>query len=196
MSERTLLVDADGNRFLFDAVFSAAHSVSVSVTNHPVQSGASVSDHAWVEPETVSLSVGVSDAMTDASAPTDESRSVSAFRKLRELAHARRPLTLVTRLCVYSNMLVESVSCEESTDTMSALRAEITLKRVSMAQVSEMSVQQTASSSKLAYETGLHSDAGAGYAAETAGGTQAACSVAQNPQIEAMLIAMIERGEL
>lgn len=196
MSERTLLVDADGNRFLFDAVFSAAHSVSVSVTNHPVQSGASVSDHAWVEPETVTLSVGVSDAMTDASALTDESRSVAAFRKLREMALARRPLTLVTRLCVYSNMLVESVSCEESADTMSALRAEITLKRVSMAQVSEMSVQQTASSSKIAYETGLQSDAGAGYAGETFGGSQAAYSVAQNPQIEAMLIAMLERGEL
>ena len=44
MSERTMLIDADGNRYLFDAVFSAAHELSLSVTDHPVQSGAAVAD--------------------------------------------------------------------------------------------------------------------------------------------------------
>ena len=191
MSERTLLIDSDGNRYLFDAVFSAAHSLSVAVTDHPVQSGAAVADHAYVEPETVTLEIGVSDAMTNAAviAGASESRSVSAFQKLREIALARRPVSLITRLGTYSNMLVSSVSAEESADTMAALRAEITLKALNLVQTAEVSVQQTVSS-------GVSSGAFAGYAAESSGGTRAAFPAAQNPQIEAALLALLERGEL
>lgn len=198
MSERTLLIDSDGNRYLFDAVFSAAHSLSVAVTDHPVQSGAAVADHAYVEPETVTLEIGVSDAMTNAAAiaGASESRSVSAFQKLREIALARRPVSLITRLGTYSNMLVSSVSAEESADTMAALRAEITLKALNLVQTAEVSVQQTVSSSKIAYRTGVSGGAFAGYAAESSGGTQAAFAAAQNPQIEAALLALLERGEL
>lgn len=194
MSERTLLIDSDGNRYLFDAVFSAAHSLSVAVTDHPVQSGAAAADHAYVEPETVTLEIGVSDAMTNAAAiaGASESRSVSAFQKLREIALARRPVSLITRLWTYSNMLVSSVSAEESAGTMAALRAEITLKALNLAQTAEVSVQQTVSSSRLAYRAGAF----AGYAAESSGGTQAAFPAAQNPQIEAALLALLERGEL
>ena len=197
MSERTLLIDSDGNRYLFDAVFSAAHSLSVAVTDHPVQSGAAVADHAYVEPETVTLEIGVSDAMTNAAviAGASESRSVSAFQKLREIALARRPVSLITRLGTYSNMLVSSVSAEESADTMAALRAEITLKALNLVQTAEVSVQQTVSS-KIAYRTGVSGGAFAGYTAESSGGTRAAFAATQNPQIEAALLALLERGEL
>ena len=198
MSERTLLIDSDGNRYLFDAVFSAAHSLYVAVTDHPVQSGAAVADHAYVEPETVTLEIGVSDSMTNAAviAGASESRSVSAFQKLREIALARRPVSLITRLGTYSNMLVSSVSAEESADTMAALRAEITLKALNLVQTAEVSVQQTVSSSKIAYRTGVSGGAFAGYTAESSGGTRAAFAAAQNPQIEAALLALLERGEL
>ena len=53
MSERTMLVDASGNRYLFDAVFSSLHALNVKITDHPVQTGAAVADHAFIEPETV-----------------------------------------------------------------------------------------------------------------------------------------------
>ncbi|HIT68894.1 MAG TPA: hypothetical protein IAC36_03240 [Candidatus Aphodomonas merdavium] len=53
MSERTMLVDASGNRYLFDAVFSSSHALNVKITDHPVQTGAAVADHAFIEPETV-----------------------------------------------------------------------------------------------------------------------------------------------
>ena len=198
MSERTMLIDADGNRYLFDAVFSAAHELSLSVTDHPVQSGAAVADHAYLQPETVTLSVGMSDAMTAAGTLAGESgeRSVSAYQKLLELARARRPLTLVTRLETYSNMLIQTVSAEETADSMNALRAEITLKRLNMVQVAEVSVQQTASSSKITYETGA--DGGSrygGYVYESYGGTQAACDVPEGTHIEALLWLAGQRGE-
>ena len=163
-----------------------------------MQSGAAVADHAYLQPETVTLSVGMSDAMTAAGTLAGESgeRSVSAYQKLLELARARRPLTLVTRLETYSNMLIQTVSAEETADSMNALRAEITLKRLNMVQVAEVSVQQTASSSKITYETGA--DGGSrygGYVYESYGGTQAACDVPEGTHIEALLWLAGQRGE-
>ena len=199
MSERTLLIDADGNRYLFDAVFSAAHELSLSVTNHPVQSGAAVADHAYLQPETVTLSVGMSDAMTGAGTIAGEGgeRSVSAYQKLLELARARRPLTLATRLETYSNMLIETVAAEETADSMNALRAEITLRRLNMVRLAEVSVQQTASSSKIAYETGADGGSLYGsYVCESYGGTQAACSVPEGTHIEALLRLAQRGGDL
>lgn len=154
MSERTMLVDASGNRYLFDAVFSSLHALNVKITDHPVQTGAAVADHAFIEPETVSLAIGMSDVMTGAGtiACDNQNRSVSAYQFLRETALSRNPLTLVTRLFTYENMLIESISAEETLESMHALRAEITLKKLNRVQVAEVSVQQTASSSKITYE--------------------------------------------
>ena len=44
------------------------------------------------------------------------------FEKLLELARARRPLTLVTRLETYSNMLIQTVSAEETADSVTELQ--------------------------------------------------------------------------
>lgn len=103
---------------------------------------------------------------------------------------------VVTRLETYSNMLIQTVSAEETADSMNALRAEITLKRLNMVQVAEVSVQQTASSSKITYETGA--DGGSrygGYVYESYGGTQAACDVPEGTHIEALLWLAGQRGE-
>lgn len=169
------------------------------MTNHPVQSGAAVADHAYLQPETVTLSVGMSDAMIGAGTIAGEGgeRSVSAYQKLLELARARRPLTLATRLETYSNMLIETVSAEETADSMNALRAEITLRRLNMVRLAQVSVQQTASSSKIAYETGADGGSLYGsYVYETYGGTQAACSVPEGTHIEALLRFAQQRGDL
>ena len=58
---KTLLRDSAGNEFVFDAVFSADHAHNVTVTQHPVQSGAAVADHAFVNPVEVTMDIGFSD---------------------------------------------------------------------------------------------------------------------------------------
>ena len=154
MSERTMLIDSSGKRYLFDAVFSSSHTLNVKITEHPVQSGAAIADHAFIEPDTVSLEIGMSDAMTSADtiAGDNQNRSVSAYRALREFALSRTPLTLVTRLNTYENMLIETIAAEESLEAMNALRAEVTFKKLNMVQIAEVSIQQTASSSKISYD--------------------------------------------
>lgn len=188
MSERTMLIDADGNRYFFDAVFSAAHDLNIAVTSHPVQTGGAVADHAYIEPETVTLEIGMSDVMTGPAtlSMAGAGRAVNAYRMLRQFALLRKPLTLITRLNRYDSMLIETVAAEETADTMHALRAEITLKRLVMAQVAEVSVQQTASSGKICYEP-QRTSANAAYCFSSSGGTQAAYPVEEGTHVEAIL---------
>src|SRR5262249_51687603 len=49
--------------YYFDAVFRTDHLSSLTPTRHPVQNGAAITDHTYLEPKRVVLEVGFSDAM-------------------------------------------------------------------------------------------------------------------------------------
>lgn len=87
--------------YVFDAVIRIDHSQQIRTTDHPVQSGASISDHALILPARVVMEIGMSDAM-DAYAPgvwtSNPSKSVSAYQTLVALQQGRQPLTVTTRL--------------------------------------------------------------------------------------------------
>ena len=131
-------------KFYFDAVFSTEHQASVTATNHPVQQGASVSDHAYIEPDEVTISIGMTDTMTDAGSD----HSVNAYTTLRSIMEKREPVTLVTRLKTYSNMLITSMSSPDDQSTMYALRATIIFTEIKIVSVSIVQVKQKTSGSK------------------------------------------------
>lgn len=144
MATQTMIISPTYGNFVFDAVFSAEHSGSVSTTKHPVQYGASVTDHAINEPDEVMLSIGMSDAATAAGT----NHSVNAFQLLRQIKEKREPVTLVTRLATYANMLITSMSVPDDYTTMNALKASLIFTHIDIAVVTVVTVQQTVSSSK------------------------------------------------
>lgn len=145
-SNATMIVSPTYGRMVFDAVFSTDHSASLTVTQHPVQSGSSVADHAFMEPDEVSIEIGMTDVAAIASGGA--SRSVNAYAQLRSIMELREPVTLVTRLKVYRNMLITSMSAPEDYKTMHALRAAIYFQNINMVNVSTVTVQETVTSSK------------------------------------------------
>lgn len=147
MPATTALIDSPSfGQFTFDAVFSVEHRANVTATQHPVQAGASVADHAFVEPEEISLEIGMSDTALDASAD----HSVNAFAQLRAIMDAREPVRLITRLRSYDNMLITSLSAPDDYTTMYSLKASVMLQRINIVSVSVISIQQTVSASKSA----------------------------------------------
>lgn len=140
----TMLITSDGETFVFDAVLSAEHKSSVSVTSHPVQYGASIVDHAINEPDEVMLSVGMTDTMEG----VDSNHSVNAFAKLKQITESRKVVSLVTRLGRYENMLITSLSAPDDYTTMYGLKANIIFTHIEIVPVSVVTVQQTVSSSK------------------------------------------------
>ena len=112
---------------VFDAVLKTDHTSKVTATSHPVESGANISDHAFVEPAEISLEVGVSDCETGNGTFGSGNRSRKAFAELLKLQTSRKLITVVTRFKTYRNMLITSVSVPDDYTTMFAFKANIML---------------------------------------------------------------------
>lgn len=162
----TLINSPTFGQFVFDAVFSTEHSSNITVTQHPVQSGASVSDHAYREPDEVRLEIGMSDAAVFAG---DTSHSVNAYTQLRAIMEQREPITLITRLRTYQNMVITSMTVPDDYTTMNALKASIALQEVRIVSVATIRVQQTISGSKTTQSTGGTSKGSAAKSSSSAG---------------------------
>lgn len=91
-----------------DVVVEESHEDALQITEHPVEQGAAINDHAWLKPATVTIRGGTSDAGDDAG--SGERRSVAFYEKLRELQAKREPFELVTGKRLYRNMLLESLT--------------------------------------------------------------------------------------
>lgn len=130
--------------FFFDAVFSAQHRLAVTVTKHPVQDGASISDHAYKEPDEITLDIGMTDAMSDAT----KGHSVNAYKTLCAMMELRQPVKLVTRLKTYTDMVITSISAPDDVKTMNGLRATIIFSQIETVKVKTVKVKETIKSSK------------------------------------------------
>lgn len=160
MSTTTLINSPSFGRFSFDAVLRADHMSSVTITQHPVQTGASVSDHAYSEPDEVTLEIGMSDAAVSAGT----NHSVNAYAQLRAIMSKREPVTLVTRLHSYKNMVITSMSAPDDYMTMNALKATIYFRQIEMVSVSTVTVQQKVSASASGQSTATSSTTNSGSA--------------------------------
>jgi hypothetical protein len=119
--------------YFFDAFVDIQHSSTLKITSHPVQSGANITDHAYLEPAELTMKVKMSDCMqglVKGQFTGAYSRSVSAYRILKELQANRIPFQVVTRLQVYQNMLIESLSIPDGNDLLYGLEASLTLKQI------------------------------------------------------------------
>lgn len=137
---KTYFITSNGN-YMFDAYFNINHESNLNITEHPVQTGANIADHAYMEPNTVTFEIGMSDAMQDSTDSRfknftdDATRSITAYRVLRQLQSDRLPIQVITKLHNYRNMLIETISTVEDNKTTYGLRATVTLKELLVANV-------------------------------------------------------------
>lgn len=141
---QTMIDSPSFGRFVFDAVFSTEHNLSITATQHPVQTGSSVSDHAFTNPTEVSIEVGMSDAMQGVGAD----HSVNAFQQLKAIMMRKEPLTVITRLDTYKNMLITSISAPDNYETMHGLKAQVYFQQIEIVSVATVKVQQLVTGSQ------------------------------------------------
>lgn len=130
--------------YVFDAVIELSHEQELELTHHPVQSGASISDHAYIMPARLTLDVGMSDAMDSYEQPDtwsgSTSKSVAAYQTMLALQQARIPLALTTRLRSYSNMFIRSVNPRDTSKTYLGLRMSVVFEQIIIASITILSV--------------------------------------------------------
>lgn len=99
-----------GTILTLDASVSQSHSRTANVTSHPVEEGADVVDHVRSEPVTLSIT-GILSA-TPLGAETDpwSGRETDGWAVLEDVIQARQPVTIITSLRSYDNMVLTSLS--------------------------------------------------------------------------------------
>ena len=152
-----VLVRTNIGGLFFDGIMSTETEEQLTITSHPVQSGANISDHAYREPTRISMEIFMSDVMASRQPGQFNSyvdKSVSAYRRLLDLQRSRIPVSVHTRLGTYQNMLIETISAPDDASTRDGLRCTVTLREVLVAKVGVTKV------SARAWTTGTGTNAG------------------------------------
>jgi hypothetical protein len=124
--------------WFFDAYLKMTHTSRLTITEHPVQTGAALTDHAFLQPRELSMDIGMSNVATSfvpGQFSGGYSRSVNAFQVLKDLQASRVSIQLHTRLGLYKNMLIEVLSAPDDYMTLNGLRATVTFREILVAQV-------------------------------------------------------------
>ena len=124
--------------YVFDGVMKLDHTQEIQLTQHPVQRGANISDHAFIKAAKLSLDIIMSDAMqsyTIGQWSGGSSKSVACFQTLQALATSRTPVTVTSRLKTYTNMVLVSIHAPDDNKTHHGLRATLTFEQIFTASV-------------------------------------------------------------
>lgn len=124
--------------YVFDGVLKVEHTQEVELTQHPVQNGANISDHAYIKAARVSMDILMSDAMSSYTLGQwsgAKSKSVNAYQTLLALQIARQPLIITTRLNVYTNMVLQAIHAPDDFRTKHGLRATVIFQQIFVASV-------------------------------------------------------------
>jgi hypothetical protein len=128
-----------------DTTIDESHNHSNTITDHPIESGFSVSDAIIHNPMSLSITGIISthslypDRMNDGNSPY---RADSAYSKLVQLSNADALVTVVSTLKTYTNMGIESISVPRNSGIGQALEFSITFKKVRVVDASAIQIEQ------------------------------------------------------
>jgi len=146
-----------------DASVSETHEARVEVTEHPVEQGVNISDHARPLPRSLRIEGLVSNyPLPDPSAPLNAriygstqfnsrsdisgNRAEEAYSELIRLKDSAELITVVTAIQTYENMLITDLNIPRDGTSGDSLRFSLNLKQVSV--VNSRTVDQPVSEDK------------------------------------------------
>ena len=129
--------------YFFDGFMQVEHNIELQTTSNPVETGASVVDHAYVKPAELVMKVMMSDvhqSLVPGQFTGASFRSVNAWQVLRKLQSDRIPMSVFTRLGLYTNMLITKLATTDTSETFRALSAEVTLREIPVARIKTVKI--------------------------------------------------------
>ena len=129
--------------YFFDGFIKVDHSIELQTTSNPVETGASIVDHAYVKPAELTMEVMMSDvhqSLVPEQFTGASFRSVNAWQVLRKLQSDRIPMSVFTRLGLYTNMLITKLTASDTAETFRALSAEVTLREIPVARIKTVKI--------------------------------------------------------
>lgn len=128
-------------------VVSEKHSDTLEITEHPVEIGAAVADHAYKRPSEVVMEVGFSGGGSLLDFVDTSSIGLSlglspqeTYQELLDLQSSRIPFDVVTGKRLYSNMLIHALEVTTEKATENVLSAVLTLRGVLITRTQQITV--------------------------------------------------------
>lgn len=128
-------------------VVSEKHSDTLEITEHPVEVGAAIADHAYKKPSEVVMEVG----FAGGGALLDFASNLTAtgllglspqetYQEILDLQASRIPFDVVTGKRLYSSMLIRALEVTTDKTTENVLSVVLTLREVLISQTQQISV--------------------------------------------------------
>ena len=142
--------------FFFDGFLNVSHERKLTTTSSPVETGAAIVDHAYVEPAKITMKIIVSDvhqSLIPGQFDGGYARHTQAWQLLKQLQNDRIPMYVFTKLDTYENMLITSITADDNADTFECLIADVELTEIPVARVKEVKITK-------AYQTTVNTEMG------------------------------------
>src|SRR5215213_4844530 len=111
------------------------HQSSIGITKNPIETGAEVTDHAYVEAKELSLEFA-------------DENATATFNALVRFQESRVPFTVVSGLFVYNNMLIASLTAERDFQYSRVLKGNAQLQEAIMVSTAKTSGSNSTSAEK------------------------------------------------
>lgn len=134
MSATSLLFSGKGlfDSLSFDATVQEQHTRDAETTEHPVEDGASITDHVRIKPDRLQMEAYLSNSPLTGTAT--DGRAEGLYEQLRLLQESATLLTVLTTLRTYESMVIESLGVPRSAKEAGAVHLNITLKQIRLVQ--------------------------------------------------------------
>ncbi len=117
----------------FDLELDENTTQKIRLTDNPVMDGSVMTDHAIIEPTTITLDVSVSDNTPqgdDVWTGTGALRSNNAYTRLTQIKLARKPVTLELDHGTYKNMMLIDVPYSKTSETIGTWHGTLEFREV------------------------------------------------------------------
>ena len=120
------------NGYVFDAYLRMSTQSSLEITEHPVETGSSVTDHAYFTPRVFTFEIGMTDTAQGKVFGQFGflDRAVSAYQLLEGWQRSRTPITLNGKYGFYRNILVKEIITNDDYTTYNGLKATVVLREI------------------------------------------------------------------
>lgn len=126
----------------FDALLDQSMDYEADVPEYPTENGFSVSDNISLKPETLSMTLYVSDTPVTWKSRfgSGKGRVEKVVKQLQDLYFAKKVVTVVTSDAVFDSMAITSISVSKSADVGYAREIPISLKKIIVTKSSTTSI--------------------------------------------------------
>jgi len=130
----TTIYGFDNGSMTLDASVEESHEVTATITKHPIEYGANITDHMIVEPRSFTLKGRISDTPLVARSGDiltgSLSRHIEAWDALQTLMFNKASVTIETGLKLYENVVLESLRAIQDWKTSRVLDFEAVFREI------------------------------------------------------------------